>query len=74
MRSYPCSPVPCDGLHLTGPQVNAADGVVLGVGDVEYVAVNGHALRVIEGRVSQRAVNQGFFASADDLLHIAIEG
>ena len=48
--------------------------MILGVGDVEYVAVYSHALRVIEGRLHQRAVNQGLFPGADYLLHVAVEG
>ena len=64
----------CNGLHVSGLQVNAADGVILGVGDVEYVAVYSHALRMVEGRLRQRGVNQGFFPGADYLLHVAVEG
>ncbi len=55
-----------DGADPAGGQIDAADGVVLVVGDVDGVAIDGDALRLVESGFSRRAVRKTGLGTADD--------
>ncbi len=55
-----------DGAHAAGGQIDRADGVIPGVGDVEHVVAEREPLRIPERRVS--AIDEALGAGADDVL------
>ena len=67
-----CLPVParCDRPRL---EVDDANLVVLGVGDVEQIAIEREALRPIEARLRENAVVVALQARADRLDQLAVE-
>ena len=58
-------PMPAIVRDLAFLQFDLADGVVLGVGDVESLAGQVHALRAVERRLLEIAIVKAFFTAAD---------
>ena len=63
-----------DGLDAVGLEVEAADDVVAGVGDVEGVVVEGEALGVVEASGVGGSVAEAWLAFADDVVDLACVG
>ena len=69
----PLLPRAGDGVHRAGGQVHAADGMVFGVGNVQRIAHQFHALRMVEGRAGVVPVRKVLGAGTDDSLRLPVQ-
>ena len=60
-----------DGLDPPGGQIDAPNGVAFGIGHIQHFAMESHTLRVVEGRLGERAVFQVLFARPDNMPHLS---
>jgi hypothetical protein len=65
-----CAPVPASVSTFLLARY-PSDRVVLGVGNVQGVAVQGHALGIVEPRTVVAAVDKAFFAGANHIEDLA---
>ena len=69
----PLLPRAGDGVHRSGSQIHPADGMVLGVGHVQRIAHQFHALGVVERGGGIVAVHEGFRSRTDDGLRLSLQ-
>ena len=62
-----------DGIDLAGCQIDSANGVVLGVSEVQSVPQQLHALRVVERGSGIVAVHEVLFAGTDYPLNLSVQ-